>query len=289
MSDPRSTRFHPSLVPAFDNPEDIVRNASTATNNSFHTAAVEPVAENRTPSPQDGDFETMAIITDSTAIEREEPTTGSSVAGGNQSDENDNGNDKDREKKIEEILEKQPFLRARDMAPLLRRYTEIDLRGEIERLVGETLQVKSMHFNDDLRHDFVEAVKYAMKVLILDDQFIADQMTITDKFVKSVTDAVLSKGTLMTSIAAHVRRTLADEFGKLEMDVMAAQNWKAHAAEDTTRDAKEERKTKSTKYSPPDDSDGSKSDTDTDWAADSSTSSKHTSADENPRLYKLGC
>lgn len=70
--------------------------------------------------------------------------------------------------------------------------------------------------NDDLGREFFDAVKYSMKFLFSKAPSFESKMTITDTIFASFTDEVVSKGTLMTSIAAHVRRTVFEEIVKTE-------------------------------------------------------------------------
>lgn len=83
----------------------------------------------------------------------------------------------------------------------------------------------------------MDEVKYALKFVLTEDIYFANKMKTTDIIVTSVTDAAVSKGTHMKSIAAHVRCIVAEEVGKMERDVMVAQLWKAEVAPDKSKDA----------------------------------------------------
>lgn len=99
---------------------------------------------------------------------------------------------------------KQSFVRAREIGPLLKHYTEIYIRLKIENIVGDSLKVNSMQFNEELRRDFVEAVEYVMKFVLMEDTYFANKMKKNfDTLVTSVTNEVVSKREIMTSIAAH--------------------------------------------------------------------------------------
>lgn len=127
-------------------------------------------------------------------------------------------------------MARQSFVSARETGPFLKHCIEMDFRTEIENIVGETIQVQSMDLNEDLRRDFVNAVKYSMKFVLTEDRSFGSKMKINDTFVTSFTDALVSKGKIMTFIVAQVRRTFIDEISKMEKEVMEAQQWKAEAA-----------------------------------------------------------
>lgn len=63
------------------------------------------------------------------------------------------------------MLTKQSFVRAQEIGPLLKNYIQIDLEEEMERIFAQKLQLKAMRFNGDLRSDFLDAVRYAIKFL----------------------------------------------------------------------------------------------------------------------------
>lgn len=108
-----------------------------------------------------------------------------------------------------------------------------------------------MKFNEDLRRDFVEAVKYAMRLLLTEFSSFTSNMTITDTFLTCFTDSLVSKGRIRTSIAAHVRRKVVEEIGKMKTDVMEAQQWKAETATDKLQDAKRKKKIEIDQAQPP--------------------------------------
>lgn len=62
----------------------------------------------------------------------------------------------------------------------------------------------------------------------------------------------------MKYIAAHFHRIFVEEMEKMEADSMTAQQWKAKKAPAKSKDAKQQRQSKSTKYSPLGDSNDSK-------------------------------
>lgn len=144
----------------------------------------------------------------------------------------------------------------------------------------------SMKLKKDLQPDFVDAVNYSMKLVLTNDSSFAKNMTITDTLFTSLTDEVVSKGRLITSISSHVRRTIIEQIGKVETDVMKAQNWKAETASDKSKDAKKKRKSKSSKQSTPLDSNNFKLDIATDWAREISLSSYDSPEEEEVKPSK---
>lgn len=70
--------------------------------------------------------------------------------------------------------------------------------------------------DEDLRLDLVEAVKYTIKLVLTEDPYFASKMKIKETFLTSFTDAVVSKGKIMTSIEAHFYRTFVDEIRNVE-------------------------------------------------------------------------
>lgn len=75
-------------------------------------------------------------------------------------------------------------------------------------------------------------------------------MTIDDKLFTYATDAVVLKGSLMTSIADKVRRTVIKEICRIETETMDAQQWKVETATEKKEEFKQKRESKYTKYSP---------------------------------------
>lgn len=86
------------------------RDAATAAYNPSHTAVFEAAKDYGTPNHISGYFETLIILTYSTALEREEPIIGPVSPGANVYDDNYNGTDKALEKKVHiDITEKIVF------------------------------------------------------------------------------------------------------------------------------------------------------------------------------------
>lgn len=109
----------------------------------------------------------------------------------------------------------------------LKHYIEIYLREKMENILFETLEVQQTQLNEENRRDFLNAEKYVMTFFLTEDPSSESKIKITDKLLTSVTDSVVSKRTLKTSIAPQVRCTVVEEISNMEAEVISSQQWKA--------------------------------------------------------------